>query len=456
MAPIFWSLMALLFYILFIFLFNEQHHVHNAQESENRFWTILAVCFSSILFFAKDSPFALGVWSPSLGFISVIICGYAMHVWDRYLHRIMMSKPLRLVKRNTATSSLNRLQDQGIPIKNILTQLNECLSDLDQTFIPSTINNWLNKQFVVHKEREILGIFEEADATVLNYLICNSKLGLIMYKVKDHRSFKHQHRTKLIELLAIERISQLHVHSKVILLHSLQTLKLPANAKAEYCVRNIIMSTKQDELSELKTLMDSKGDYWTISKLIYDDIQSDIVRKDILEHIQRQAKVQLSHMAFKTRRSKDRKRKFWRKVLSDVDDTLTCSAGSYPSGIDKRYGKKVVYPGVIGFYRELDLGIDGPEEWPEHTVGNLVFLSARPHVYKDVTEKINHDKFALLRDKRGLHTTPCLLAGDLRSGVETLTKNDFGPLGMYCMLRFLLVLFIPLTLTFAHFCCMNF
>lgn len=196
------------------------------------------------------------------------------------------------------------------------------------------------------------------------------------------------------------------------------------------------MSTKQDELSELKTLMDSKGDYWTISKLIYDDIQSDIVRKDILEHIQRQAKVQLSHMAFKTRRSKDRKRKFWRKVLSDVDDTLTCSAGSYPSGIDKRYGKKVVYPGVIGFYRELDLGIDGPEEWPEHTVGNLVFLSARPHVYKDVTEKINHDKFALLRDKRGLHTTPCLLAGDLRSGVETLTKNDFGPLGMYCVLIF--------------------
>ncbi len=115
-------------------------------------------------------------------------------------------------------------------------------------------------------------------------------------------------------------------------------------------------------------------------------------------------------------------------LLKDVDDTLTCSAGSYPSGIDKRYGKKVVYPGVLGFYRELDLGTDGPEEWPPHTVGNLVFLSARPHIYRDVSEKINFAKFEKLQ-MRGMHTTPSLLAGDITSGVETLIKDDFGPLG---------------------------
>ena len=159
-------------------------------------------------------------------------------------------------------------------------------------------------------------------------------------------------------------------------------MKLPANVKAEFCVRNIMTSATQDNLSELKTLMDAKGDYWCMNKLIYDDIKSEIVRDDILRHIQCQAKVQFTHMSFKTRRARDRKCKFWRKVLSDVDDTLTCSGGSYPSGIDKRYGKKVMYPGVLGFYREMDLGTDGPEEWPDNTVGNLVFLSARPHLYK--------------------------------------------------------------------------
>jgi hypothetical protein len=443
--------MASLLYTLSVFLFNERHHVHNAQEFENRFWTIFAVLFSTALFFAKDSPLALGVWSPSLGFLAVLISGYAMHVWDRSMHRLEMSKLVRL-KRGTATSSLNRLQDAGIPIENILAQLNACLNDLDQTYIPSTINNWFYKAFVIRKEREVISIFEEAEPSVLNYLVCNSKLGLIFYKVKDHQSFKHQHRTKLIELLAIEKLSQLNVHSRVIVLHSLQTMKLPANAKAEYCVRNIILNTKQDDLSDLKTLMDSKGDYWCMNKLIYDDITSDIVRQDILDHIQRQARVQFNHIAFNTRRAKTRKRKFWRKVLSDVDDTLTCSGGSYPSGIDRRYGKKVMYPDVLGFYRELDLGTDGPDEWPEHTAGNLVFLSARPHVYKDVSEKINHAKFAQLQKMRGMHTTPSLLSGDIRSGVETLAKNDFGPLGedceqhLYCGLVCLCLIFTYLSL----------
>lgn len=49
----------------------------------------------------------------------------------------------------------------------------------------------------------------------------------------------------------------------------------------------------------------------------------------------------------------------WRKILSDVDDTLSSSGGSWPAGMDTSYPKKTVYPGVLGFYRELDLGISG-------------------------------------------------------------------------------------------------
>ena len=82
----------------------------------------------------------------------------------------------------------------------------------------------------------------------------------------------------------------------------------------------------------------------------------------------------------------------WRKVLSDVDDTLLSSGGRYPAGMDRRYGHHVLYPGVTRFYRELDLGThpsvdDG--EWPDERQGNLVFLSARPHVYKNMTEKVS-------------------------------------------------------------------
>jgi hypothetical protein len=38
-------------------------------------------------------------------------------------------------------------------------------------------------------------------------------------------------------------------------------------------VRNILLSTLGDELSELKTLMDSKGNFQSLHKLIFDDIK---------------------------------------------------------------------------------------------------------------------------------------------------------------------------------------
>ena len=46
----------------------------------------------------------------------------------------------------------------------------------------------------------------------------------------------------------------------------------------------------------------------------------------------------------------------------------------------------------------------------------------------DVSEKVNFAKFEKLQ-LRGMHTIPSLLAGDIRSGVDTIVKNDFEPLG---------------------------
>lgn len=88
----------------------------------------------------------------------------------------------------------------------------------------------------------------------------------------------------------------------------------------------------------------------------------------------------------------------WRKILSDIDDTLKCSGNHFPAGCDLSLPRKAIYPGVLGLYREIDLGDTQAdqwerspnEEWPSsefsflrRDVGNLVFLSARPHVYKD-------------------------------------------------------------------------
>ncbi len=231
MAPIFCTSVGSLLYTLFYFILNESHEVHNAQEFENRFWTIFAVLLSTAVIFAKDSPLAFGLQYPSVGFIGVLICGYGMHIWDRNAHRLEIGKKVNLRKGTIHGKSLDRLHALGIPIEDQLRQINILLSDLDQKFIASTLNNLVNKASVMRKEREIINIFEEAEKKALNYLIGNSRLALLFYKIKDHRSFNRQHRTQLIELLAIERISQLTVHSRVLVLHALQMMKLPANTR---------------------------------------------------------------------------------------------------------------------------------------------------------------------------------------------------------------------------------
>ena len=117
-------------------------------------------------------------------------------------------------------------------------------------------------------------------------------------------------------------------------------------------------------------------------------------------------------------------------MISDVDDTLTCSGGSWPAGMDASFPRKAVYPGVLAFYRELDLGFhaDHDETWDRTKhVGNLVFLSARPHVYKDVSEVQSYTKFRDLQEKRGLHTSPTLLAGSLEAGRQFMVGGDIEP-----------------------------
>jgi hypothetical protein len=397
--------------------------------------------------YVKDSPFSVYFESrhSGWGFLVMFIVGYGVHTWDRIVHRKHLTSQVGGLRRGaSAAQSLVRLNAHiagsvvsahasGKPyltLEEQLARIGTCMSNIDQMLVPSTINNFINQQFIMRNEREIISIFEDAQPKALNWLISHVKLALVFYKIKDHRNFRGQHRTELIELLAVDRVSVLTIYSRVLLLRALQLMKLPANARAEHWVRNIILSTHQDDLSKLKTMTDTKGDYFCMNKLIYSDIRSETVRQDILSHFRKEAAVQQAHMDMGTRKARLRMETGWRKILSDVDDTLTSSGGSYPAGIDKRYTKKVVYPGVIGLYRELDLGIRGPEEFPSDGIGNLVFLSARPHLYKDFSEKANFSKFEKLRERQGsrLHTIPSLLAGDLSSGREFMMTNDFEPL----------------------------
>eukprot|EP00598_Pedospumella_elongata_P009918 CAMPEP_0185006840 /NCGR_PEP_ID=MMETSP1098-20130426/85668_1 /TAXON_ID=89044 /ORGANISM="Spumella elongata, Strain CCAP 955/1" /LENGTH=856 /DNA_ID=CAMNT_0027535075 /DNA_START=328 /DNA_END=2895 /DNA_ORIENTATION=+ len=385
----------------------------------------MAFVFAIVCLFCPDSPIELANRNSILSGVIVVVFTFLAHNYDRHLQRRILSKTTNIRRIKSADFSAehrNTAQEKVLELRKLL-------STIDHVWMSSTFLNIFFIIRVLAVERQIIKLIADSNSDELNLIINNIELALLMYKMKDHKYAQCYNRTNLLQLLSVDRVSELAVTSRVVLLDSLQRMKLTAHPQCEEFAKNIILSTKGEQLSELKTLMDSKGDVNSMHKLIYLDIRNKEVQQTILKYIAHQAEIQKAHSKIGSKRGKQRGLLAWRKILSDVDDTLSCAGGSWPAGMDTSYPKKAIYPGVLAFYRELDLGTVGQDEWDNATrVGNLVFLSARPHVYKSVSENVSYDKFRTLQKERGLYTSPSLLAGSLDTGGQFMVKGDSEPL----------------------------
>jgi hypothetical protein len=412
--------------IIVMYIQTENWMTHAANEFENRFWSMVAFVVSCVTIFAVDSPFCFGYQYPAWGWFSVAILTFMAHNYHRYLMRIVLSRIPNMKRIKSADFSvINDLEEA----KKMLSEVRKLLYSIDLPWVSSTFLNVFLLAQVLYTERRIIKILEDATAEQLNFIMVRLELGLLFYKIKDHRNAHQYNRTKLLHLLAVERVTELNCASRAMLLDGFQRMKLSAHPQCEQWTQNIILKTKGDTLSELKSLTDSKGDFNSMHKLIFWDIKSRKIKEEILKHIEKEARVQASHMILKTKNSKIRDKFAWRKILSDVDDTLSCSGGSFPAGCDTSFPKKCIYPGVLAFYRELDLGTSGPDTWDSHSrIGNLVFLSARPHLYKDLLESHSYEKFRRLQETSGMHTSPSLLPGEMLSGGEFMFSGSMEPI----------------------------
>jgi len=109
------------------------------------------------------------------------------------------------------------------------------------------------------------------------------------------------------------------------------------------------------------------------------------------------------------------------KILSDVDDTLYCSGGMFPAGCDKRFPKHVVYPGFLSLLKALDIATDS-----DIPSCNLIFLSARPHLYKDLAEDHSYRLFESLVQDNSMHSFPTLLPGKWQHCLKALLRSIFS------------------------------
>lgn len=121
----------------------------------------------------------------------------------------------------------------------------------------------------------------------------------------------------------------------------------------ELLVREAFLAFTGTRLTRFKSLLSSGPDHRDLEHLVFDVVDDEGVRADILEHVAAQAAgVEVPDL----------------HVLSDIDDTLRCALH------DDRYPRGTVYPGVVALYRALDAGHAADPEAP----GDLTFVTARP------------------------------------------------------------------------------
>ena len=421
-APIVTALMMACLCLAVMFVLTESSALgiwHHNRESENRFWILVTVLFTASLLFASDSPLSFGLRYPVLAAAVIVGAALCVNHYDRQLSRSSLLRTPHLRR----VSSLLVVDQQRA--KAQLRLINEALAGIDFKFV---LLKGIRSSDITAKEALIVSTFEEASEDELNYLVTNVNLSLLLYKLKDSDVMTWKSsllsRTRILHLLCISKLPLLHTAARVNLIDALMQLRLKAHLHAEEWICNILLNTHGRGLIRLKTACDAKGSISNLHKLVFRDIHSAAIRQRILSHLATEASLLNSEEAAHGRRT------VRRKILSDVDDTLFSSGGKFPAGVDMSYPARTVYPGVLTFYKELDLGVSASGEWHSGRLGNLVFLSARPHIYKDKAESHSYLHFEQLRMQKGigLHCVPTLLAGSLDSGWRMVFRGDFHAL----------------------------
>lgn len=227
-------------------------------------------------------------------------------------------------------------------------------------------------------QRRVLALLREAPSAVLNEVLAAIPLGRVIDGMSQW-FVGRDHKEQLLRLLCSERLPELTVATRALVIGALQTGS--TSHDEELAIRDVFLGTRGADLTELKTAIDLGRDHHDLVQLVFHDIDTEAVKDAIVAHVKDAAPAPTGEL----------------KVLSDIDDTF------YANWLDTRYPKKTVYPGVAAFYRALDQGPSGTG-----AEGDLVFLTARPGDRLGVMEGLTHETL-------DQHAVPAraVLTGDL-------------------------------------------
>lgn len=166
-------------------------------------------------------------------------------------------------------------------------------------------------------------ILSAASQKELNYILCAVNMAATIEVMSNHT----------MDMLVFEKLPLLCTEARAALVDGLQKLGLRYRPQRQAWAREVILHTTGINLTHFKAYIDDGGDYHSMYKLVYNDLQG-IERRKVLQHLQVEGAVVL-----------EKAQQFALggppgavlKILSDIDDTVFSSGASFPAGLDSRY-----------------------------------------------------------------------------------------------------------------------
>lgn len=189
-------------------------------------------------------------------------------------------------------------------------------------------------------QKALYSIFSLSTPLELNYILCAINMAATV-EVADQAT---------MQLLVKDKLPLLSTIARAALVDGLQKLGLRHRPQRQLWARDVILNTHGLDLTHFKGYIDDGGDYHTMYKLVYNDLQGD-VQNDVLIHLKREGE---AVAAVVQGSGPGAPPGAVLKVLSDIDDTVFSSGDSFPAGVDARYPRKCYYPGALALYAALD------------------------------------------------------------------------------------------------------
>lgn len=205
-------------------------------------------------------------------------------------------------------------------------------------------------------EARIIDLLAACDGGQLNEVLGALDPRKLLNDLSDRR-LGPDNETRLVKLLTEERLSDLSLETRARLVWGMQ--RGHTTHMFQHAIRNVMLASTGEDLRALRNLLNTSGDHQDLQKLVFEDIEDEGLRSEILEHIAANA-VPTDEV----------------RVLSDIDDTVFARLH------DRRYPGKTRYPGVLAFFNALDRAPDGTGK-----PGGITFVTARPTLLAGLVER---------------------------------------------------------------------